>query len=43
MGYKCVNCKKEISGFSCDCGRDNAIWDSSLRKNQNKIINKKKD
>jgi DNA-directed RNA polymerase subunit RPC12/RpoP len=42
MVYRCVNCGKEIAGFNCDCQRDNAIWDSGLRKNQNKILNKKK-
>lgn len=41
MGYKCLNCGKETIGFDCDCQKDKAIWDSSLRKSRNKSINKK--
>ncbi len=42
MAYRCLNCGKEIAGFNCDCQRDSAIWDSSLRKVKNKLSNKKK-
>lgn len=42
MAYTCLNCGKEIAGFNCDCEKNSAIWDSSLRKNQNKIANQKK-
>lgn len=36
MCYKCVNCGKMVMNFTCSCNKDQALWDSSLRKNQNK-------